>query len=155
MSREAFTRIKEFSTARNLTKLQERILLHKYYEDFYSLYDDYKRKNQGNNPSNDIIIGFNNTLLSDMTLSTNISLSISELESFTKKEISKVKRVNGLKDFGLSTLSSIVGSFLFTLLIIILFLMGQNQIRSWFTDNDNDKGNDTKPKTELSTKPNE
>ncbi|MFZ4412685.1 MAG: hypothetical protein ACOYOV_06345 [Bacteroidales bacterium] len=134
MSRETFNRIKEFSTARNLTKLQERILLHRYFEDYYFLIDDYARKHQGNNPSADTIVGFNTTLLSDMTLSTNVNLSAAELEEFNKKEIEKVKAVNGWKNFGLSTLSSIIGSFLFTLLIIILFLMGESQIKSWIND---------------------
>lgn len=148
MSREAFTRVKEFSTARKLSKLQERILLHKYFEDYFSLVDDYKKKNQGNNPPSDTIVGFNSTLLSDMTLSTNIDLSVSELDSFSKDEIDKVKTKNGWKNFWLSTFSSIVGSFLFTLIIILLFLMGENQIKSWIKDDINEKDKD---KTEMTS----
>lgn len=134
MSRESYNRIKEFSKARNLSKLQERILLHKYYEDYFILIDDHKKKNGGNEPSPDTVIGFNSTLLSDMTLSTNINLAEAELESFTKKKLEKVKMANGWKNFGLSTLSSIIGSFLFTLIIILLFLMGESQIKSWIKD---------------------
>ncbi|NLR91677.1 hypothetical protein [Flammeovirga agarivorans] len=141
MNREAFNRIKEFSAQRKLSKLQERILFHKYHEDYFMLVDDYKSNNNNNEPSADTIIGFNNTLLSDMTLSTNINLSADELKQYTDNAIKKVRTANGWKEFGMSTLSSIVGSFIFTFLIITLFLMGESQIKSWFNDFGKEKEN--------------
>lgn len=133
MSDKTFETIKSFCKNNNYSKIQERILLHKYYEDLYILIDDYKSK-EGSNPSVEIIKGFNSTLLNDMTLKTNIKLADDEIKNYTEKEIRKFERKQTFKDFSYSTLASIIGSIIFSILLIILFTIAHSQVKSWLND---------------------
>lgn len=133
MKDNAFVAISKFCEDNKLSKLHQRILLHKYYEDYYLLIEDYCKK-ENSNPSADTIKGFNSTLLNEMTLKTNISLANDEIRNYTEKEIAKVKKNQSIKSFWFSVLSSIIGSFLFTILLLIIFTLAQNQVKSWIND---------------------
>ena len=133
MKDNAFAAISKFCEDNKLSKLHQRILLHKYYEDYYILIEDYRKK-ENSNPSADTIKGFNSTLLNEMTLKTNVSLANDEIRNYTEKEIAKVKKHQSIKSFWLSVLSSIIGSFLFAILLLIIFTLAQNQVKSWIND---------------------
>lgn len=133
MKDDAFVAISKFCEDNKLSKLHQRILLHKYYEDYYILIEDYRKK-ENSNPSTDTIKGFNSTLLNEMTLKTNISLANDEIKNYTEKEIAKVKKNQFIKSFWFSVLSSIIGSFLFAILLLIIFTLAQNQVKSWIND---------------------
>lgn len=134
---KAFVTIKKFCEGHNFSKLHERILFHKFYEDFDTITKDYK-DNETTDPSEDTIKGFISTLLSEMTLQSNVKLADDEIKSFTRKEIKKLKRVQTFKEFCSSALASIVGSIIFSIILIILFTIAQNQLKSWVNDLYND-----------------
>ena len=158
MKDKAFETIQKFCVDNKLSKLHERILLHKYYEDYYTLIEDHKKK-ESCDPSVDTIKGFNATLWNEMTLKTNVTLANDEIKNYTEKEINKIKRTQSNMAFWKSTLSSIVGSIIFTFLLILLFTLAQSQIKTWVNDlyeNNNkiestvngDKSNPDKDKTD-------
>lgn len=133
LNKSPFDYIKDFCKTRNLSKLHERILYHKFQEDFTQFIEDYCKK-EGMKPNQDTIKGFESILLSENTLSTNIKLAEDELNEYLNKEISTIKKGQSFKEFGFSVLASVVASFVFTILLIMIFSMGQSQIKSWVND---------------------
>ena len=134
MSTESpFEHIKKFCRDRNLVKLHERILFHKFNEDFYDLIASYETS-ENKAPSADIVKGFESTLLSDNTLSTNIRLADEEIDEHIEKEIKKVERKYSFGNFSLSVFASLLASFLFAIILVLIFTVAQSQIRSWVDD---------------------
>lgn len=124
-----FQTIKDFCRGEKLNITIERILYHKYQQEINELIQSYKDENNGNKPSDDTIQGFKQTLLSENTLSTNVRLADEEIEDILKDKITAEKRKIGRINFWKSVLSSVVGSFFFVLLLILIFIVAENQVR--------------------------
>ena len=128
-----YEEIYEFCRTRNISKIIERILLHKYYENYNQTVENYRKK-ESQEPSDEIKKGFDTTLLSEATLTTNVQLAEAELKDALEKEIKSSKRKITLKDFSISVGAGVVASFLFTLLLITFLTLGQSQVKSWIND---------------------
>lgn len=128
-----YSQIMEFCKTKNASDLQSKILLHKFYKDYYEVIDNYKKK-ENKEPTKEILEGFESTLLSETTLQGNLKLSEEEIESAFSKEIRKHDKVTSMKNFGLSILSGVIASFLFTILLIIILNLAQNQVKGWIND---------------------
>ncbi|MBD5347548.1 MAG: hypothetical protein HDR92_10550 [Bacteroides sp.] len=133
MKDKAFEAIFDFCDRNKLSKLHQRVLLHKYYEDYYVLIEDYRNKEK-TEPSADTIKGFNSTLLNEMTLKTNVRLADDEIRNYTQKEIDKVTKKQSRKSFWNSVLTSIIGSFIYSVILLLLFTLAHNQVKSWIDD---------------------
>lgn len=140
MMDNAFNTINEFCKKNKHPHIYNRILLHKYYEDFYKIVEDHKKR-ENKNPSEDTIQGFQSTLLNEMTLQSNIKLATEEIQGYTKKEIDSHKLKISFKEFGFNVFAGVVASILFTLLLILFFYLGKNQINSWLNDLNDNKQN--------------
>lgn len=139
-----FKTIKEFCKNNKYPVIYNRILLHKFYEDFYKVTSDHKLK-QGIDPSADTITGFQSTLLNDMTLKSNVKLAEDELKTLTSYEVNKFKLIVSFKQFTLDVVSGIIATIIYTVLLILFFYLGKNQINSWLNDL---KSEDPTPKSE-------
>ncbi|MFK9118470.1 hypothetical protein ACJEBK_16520 [Peribacillus frigoritolerans] len=133
MSMTPFEQIRKFCTDKNLSKMHERFLYHKYVEDLTSLIDSYHPLH-GKEPSDEVKEGFKGTLISENTLSTNVRLADDEFKELTNKEIVKVKKKASFLAFSVDVVSGVVASFVFTLLLILIFSLGQSQFKSWIND---------------------
>ena len=74
-----YSQIMEFCKSKNVSELQSKILLHKFYKDYYEIIDNYKKK-ENKEPTEEILEGFESTLLSETTLQGNLKLSEEEIE---------------------------------------------------------------------------
>lgn len=128
-----YSQIMEFCQNKDVSELQSKILLHKFYKDYYEVVDNYKKK-ENKEPTDEILKGFESTLLSETTLQGNLKLSNEEIEAALSKEIKKHERVTSLKNFGLSVLSGVIASFIFTILLIVILNLAQNQVKGWIND---------------------
>lgn len=128
-----YSQIVEFCKKKNASELQCKILLHKFYKDFYEIIDDYKNKEK-REPTHEIIEGFENTLLSETTLQGNLKLSNEEIEIEFSKQIKKHDRIISIKNFGLSVISGVLASFIFSLLLVLILNLAQNEIKGWIND---------------------
>lgn len=43
-------------------------------------------------------------------------------------------RITSVKNFGLSILSGVIASFIFTILLIVILNLAQNQVKGWIND---------------------
>ena len=125
--------IKDYCENKSLSKLYERILFHKYTEEYNNLIIDYK-ESEKHEPTLDTLKGFESTLLSDNSLSTSVRIAEDDLKEYTKKEVNKALRKYSFKEFCFSTLASIIASILFSLLLIFLFTVASKQIKSYIND---------------------
>lgn len=125
-----FEIVKKFCDDKNCSKLTERIIFHKFMEDYNNLIISFKN-NEKQEPSADILRGFESTLLSASNLSTYVKLANEELKENLKKELDGNMIKHNFMDFMLSILSSFIASVLFTLLLVWLFSAAQSQIKTW------------------------
>lgn len=129
-----YEKIKKYCESAQLDKFYEIFLYHKFEEDYYNQILEYKKNNNNQEPDSSTKQGYESTLLSDSTLSTNIMLANSEKERIISKEIKKVKRKTTGIAFLFNVLAGILASVIFTIMIVVLFTLGQNQIMSWLND---------------------
>lgn len=128
-----YSQIMEFCKNKNVSELQSKILLHKFYKDYYEIIENYKVKEK-KEPTDEILKGFESTLLSDTTLQGNLKLSNEEVASALSKEINKHDQIISIKNFGLSIISGVIASFIFTILLFITLNLAQNQIKEWINN---------------------
>ncbi|WP_114819372.1 MULTISPECIES: hypothetical protein [Chryseobacterium] len=143
MEHEIFETIANFCNAKNYPLIYNRILLHKFYEDYKKVINDHTIK-EGSDPTNDTLKGFKSTLLNDMTLTSNIKLAEDELKNYSKEEINKFERKQSTRAFWISVLSGVIASIIYTLLLIIFFYLGKNQLSSWLNDLNSNTSQETK-----------
>ena len=122
--------ITDFCEKVNVQKTIERILYHKYQEDMNELVQSYRDENNNEEPPQDTIVGFKQSLLSENTLSSNLRLAEEEIESILKEEIKAEKKKMGRVKFWISVGASVVGSFIFIGILIITFAVANNQIKN-------------------------
>lgn len=128
-----YSQIMEFCKNKNVPELQSKILLHKFYKDYYDIINNYKNK-ENKEPTEEILKGFESTLLDETTLQGNLKLSEDEIEKALSKEIKKHDKIVSIKNFGLSVLSGVIASFIFTVLLIVILNLAQNQVKGWIDD---------------------
>lgn len=128
-----YSQIMEFCKKKDASELQSKILLHKFYKDYYEIINNYKKR-EDKEPTEETLEGFESTLLSETTLQGNLKLSEKEIEIALSKEIKKHDRVTSIKNFGLSILSGVIASFIFTILLIVILNLAQNQVKGWIND---------------------
>lgn len=128
-----YSQIMEFCKNKNVPELQSKILLHKFYKDYYDIINNYKAK-ENNEPTEEILKGFESTLLDETTLQGNLKLSEDEIEKALSEEIKKHDKIISIKNFGLSVLSGVIASFIFTILLIVILNLAQNQVKGWIDD---------------------
>lgn len=127
-SKTPYTIIKEYCAHnKNSDKLVEKILLHTFYEE----YDELVKAEKENRAelSDEEINGFRNSLLSKINLKKNEEIAKAEIESCMESKtriiVAQNKVKNAFSVIGLNVFSSVI----FTLLLIILFFLAENQIR--------------------------
>jgi hypothetical protein len=125
-----FVIIREYCSKEKTSKLIERILFHKFEEELNELLESYRKDHNGQDPSQDTINGYISTLLSETNLSKNIKLAEEEIREELEDEINKIKKKIGNINFWKSVGASILGSFFFTILLIIIFFIAENQVKS-------------------------
>lgn len=128
-----YSQIMEFCKNKNVSELQSKILLHKFYKDYYEVIDNYKKK-ENKEPTEEILKIYENTLLSETTLQGNLKLSEEEIENAFSKELKKHDRLMSFANFWLSVLTGVVASVFFTLLLILVLNLAQSQVKGWIND---------------------
>ncbi|MBF4692022.1 hypothetical protein [Fusibacter ferrireducens] len=130
---KAYNKIEEYCKENNHPAIYKKLLFYKYTEEMKSLIDSYKTKNSIN-PNSDILTGFDNSCLSDDRLHSDIKLIKEELYEFTSFEVKKFTQKQSIKAFGISVGASVLASFIFVILAIGIYKVGENQFNSWFSN---------------------
>lgn len=133
MSNSPYNLIGGFCRSRDLNKLYQRILFHRFHEEYQKLIDNYKEREK-KDPSDEVKKEYENLLLNENTLTTNVKLATEEINEQIKEQIKKIEHGQSWSNFWTSVLAGVVGSIIFTLLIMISFTLGHNQIKSWIND---------------------
>ena len=139
----AYEKTEKFCTDNKLPKLYKKLIYYKYVEEMKGLVDSYKNK-ESSEPNSDILTGFDSSCLSDERLRTNQKLVDDELKEFTSLEVNKLKKNQSTKEFWMSVWAGILASFIFVILAIAIYKVGENQFNSWFGSNGNGTVNEGK-----------
>lgn len=83
-----YSQIMDFCKNKNVSELQSKILLHKFYKDYYEVIENYKKK-ENKEPTKEILEGFESTLLSETTLQGNLKLSDGSVWHSSEKALNR------------------------------------------------------------------
>lgn len=122
--------VKLYCEKEKKNKIIERILYHKFEEELNELISNFKDINESTPPSSQVRNGYTTTLLSTTNLAKNTRLAEEELEDIFKGKIDAYKKKVGRVSFWKSVWAGIVASFIFTVLLIVIFAVAENQIKS-------------------------
>ena len=126
-------RIKEFCSRRNISILHEGILLEKFYKHFDEIINDYKKR-EGKSPSNEIISGFKNSLLSESILIGNLRLAQDEIKNELEQKMGTHRTQISVKNFFVNVAASVLGAIIFALLLLLFLIIAQNPDNVWVNE---------------------
>lgn len=124
--------IRDFCKKRSTESLYERILLHKFYKDFYELVDEQKHKYPDKEPSDADKDAFQKTLLSENSLLGNLRAAEDEIAQALNVKTKKIEKFYARKSFWGGVWASMVASFLFTVVLVLFLTFAQKQVLDWF-----------------------
>ena len=90
-------------------------------------------QNNGEGLSDNEISTMRTTLLSQNSLSAHVRLAEDQLAEQTRSAIKPLLKKEGFKNFLVSVGASVIASFLYSILLIIIFVVAQEQIASWLS----------------------
>lgn len=125
--------INKFCDSEKLDYFYRYYLYHKFNSDLEEQIANHKKISKSE-PSEETISTIKSTLISNSTLSTNVKLAVEQRKRILDKEIKQYRLRQNIKVFSLNVLSGVLASILFTLLIVVVFTLGENQIKSWLND---------------------
>lgn len=123
--------IREFCIKNNQDIFHEKLLLYNYYDEFSIAVSKYTKKKELTNEKIDTIYS---TLLDENSLRKNLKLIDSELNDFENTIVTKIEKKYKKISFGLNVLASIIASFVFTLILIGLLAVAENQVKGIVKD---------------------
>ena len=132
-SKTPLEHIRNYCLSEKKTKIIEKIVYHKYNQDLSDLISSYL-KNENKDASAEIIEGFKTTLISNNTLSTNIRLAEEEINDIVENKVRLLEKKYKRNDFFRAIIINILSSFIFTLLIILIAIVAENQIKTWIRE---------------------
>lgn len=125
--------INKFCDSEKLDSFYKYYLYYKFNSDLEEQIANHKKISKSE-PSEETISTIKSTLISNSTLSTNVKLAVEQRKRILDKEIKQYRSGQNIKVFSLNVLSGVLASILFTLLIVVVFTLGENQIKSWLND---------------------
>ena len=128
-----YKRIRNFCKNKNVTKIEQSLIVNKFYEDYYSMIEEHT-KNEKGVLTDETCKGFENALLSDVNLQISLKIIKEDIENEYKRRVKIVEIKTSIKEFSVSVLSGVIASFLFTILLIVILNMAQSQVKSWISD---------------------
>ncbi|WP_128326240.1 hypothetical protein [Pseudomonas alkylphenolica] len=75
----------------------------------------------------------NTILLSNPSLAAHVRAAEDTLSKYVEGELKSLKRELGAKSFGWSILSGVFGNILYSLLLIVIFILAKDQIATWLS----------------------
>jgi hypothetical protein len=72
-------------------------------------------------------------LLTDASLLAHVRSAEDALASQVESEISRIRKELRTKSFGMSVLSGVTGNILYSLLLVIIFVLAKDQISTWLS----------------------
>jgi hypothetical protein len=72
-------------------------------------------------------------LLTDASLLAHVRSAEDALSSQVESEITRIRKELGTKSFGMSVLSGVTGNILYSLLLVIIFVLAKDQISTWLS----------------------
>ncbi|EQB5727883.1 MULTISPECIES: hypothetical protein [Enterobacter] len=72
-------------------------------------------------------------LLTDASLVAHIRSAEDALSAQVESEISRIRKELGTKSFGISVLSGVTGNIVYSLLLVIIFVLAKDQISTWLS----------------------
>ena len=124
--------IKYFCKNRETSSVDEKILLHKFYTEYFDTLEEQEASKMKISVSE--IAGYVKILLSETNLNKNLKIAESEIEDLISDKIKKIEIKYKFKNVVLTIVVNIVSSFLYTFLLIMLLAAARNQIKSIFLD---------------------
>lgn len=121
-----YDKISKYCEDKNLSNLKKGYILQKYYEEFYKLSKDCKTADE--------ILGTEKTLLSDTTLSSYLIYANNEINNEIDDQVKVYKKERSFKDFGRDILIGVLASAAYTILLILIIILAQNQLKSFVSD---------------------
>ena len=70
-------------------------------------------------------------LLTDASLLAHIRSAEDALSAQIENEIKRIRKELGIKSFGMSIVSGVVGNIVYSLLLVIIFILAKDQIATW------------------------
>ena len=128
---DPYSRIKKFINNSDYkdNKLVEKILLHTYYKEYNELIEQETDLESRKNLSEEVSNSYKRTLLSETNLKKNAEIALSEIDVSVDDKVKWIERKYRFKNVIGVIGINIISSAAFTLLLIILFALAENQIR--------------------------
>ncbi|TDK53837.1 hypothetical protein [Pseudomonas moraviensis] len=75
----------------------------------------------------------NTILLSDTSVIAHVRSAEDTLSKHVEDELKRLKKELGAKSFGMSIVSGVVGNLVYSLLLVLVFVLAKDQIASWLS----------------------
>lgn len=72
-------------------------------------------------------------LLTDASLLAHVRSAEDALSAQVENEVKRIRKELGTKSFAVSVLSGVVGNVVYSLLLVIIFVLGKDQISTWLS----------------------
>jgi len=72
-------------------------------------------------------------LLTDASLLAHVRSAEDALSAQVENELKQIRKELGTKSFGMSVLSGVVGNVVYSLLLVIIFVLAKDQISTWLS----------------------
>lgn len=72
-------------------------------------------------------------LLTDASLLAHVRSAEDALSAQVENEVKRIRKELGTKSFGMSIVSGVVGNIVYSLLLVIIFVLAKDQISTWLS----------------------
>lgn len=72
-------------------------------------------------------------LLTDASLLAHVRSAEDALSAQVENEIKRIRKELGTKSFGMSIVSGVVGNIVYSLLLVVIFILAKDQISTWLS----------------------
>jgi hypothetical protein len=127
-----FDIIHDFCKNRKTSSVDEKILLHMFYTEYFELLE--KQETSKGEISEQEMAGYEKSLLSETNLMKNMRIAESERENLISEKINKIEVKYKFKNIGLTILLNVVSSLLSIFVLMLILAAARNQIKPILQD---------------------
>ena len=133
MDKFAFDKINHYcgNYKKTVSQIERDYVIRKFSETYFSTVEEKKAANNVPSLTQQELEDIRNVMLNDGNLESIVISAGNYYEEIKGKFLSDYKKENRLKNFGVAVLTGITSNLIYSLVIIILFIVARDQISTW------------------------
>lgn len=123
--------VKEYKEV--LSPFEHNYVLRKFLESYYSAINKYKEQNNGQEPSSADEKTILSSLMNENTMNSFIDSAKSYYNEYTTSIYNEYQKKANKSSFLLSIGTSVLANFIYSIILVIVFIVAKDQIATWLT----------------------